>query len=58
MNTGVKIAAFATALAATFGTAYAVGQGVGPVVAEERPAAKHDEHGGAKPEEGAEGHAR
>ncbi|WP_434591247.1 hypothetical protein [Streptomyces sp. A5-4] len=52
MNTGVKIAAFATALAATFGTAYGVGQGVGPVVAEERPAAEHGEHEGAKPEKG------
>ncbi|HET6857275.1 MAG TPA: hypothetical protein VFH94_09290 [Streptomyces sp.] len=49
MNTGVKIAAFATALAATFGTAYGVGQGVGPVVAEERPAAEHGEHEGPKP---------
>ncbi|ORT58808.1 hypothetical protein [Streptomyces sp. CB03238] len=45
MNTGVKITAFAAALAATFGTAYGVGKGVGPVVAaEERPAAGHGEH--------------
>ncbi|MDJ0464877.1 hypothetical protein [Streptomyces sp. H27-C3] len=53
MNTGVKIAAFATALAATFGTAYGVGQGIGPVVAKERPAAEHGEHEGSKPGEGA-----
>lgn len=45
MNTGVKITAFAAALAATFGTAYGVGKGVGPVVAaEERPAAGHRGH--------------
>ncbi|MER7110264.1 hypothetical protein [Streptomyces sp. NPDC000229] len=45
MNTGVKITAFAAALAATFGTAYGVGKGVGPVVAaEERPAARHGGH--------------
>ncbi|MFC8271356.1 hypothetical protein ACFUJR_02180 [Streptomyces sp. NPDC057271] len=31
MNTGVKIAAFAAVLAATFGTAYGVGRQVGPV---------------------------
>ncbi|MFJ3900167.1 hypothetical protein [Streptomyces sp. NPDC090025] len=31
MNTGVKITAFAAALAATFGTAYGVGKGIGPV---------------------------
>ncbi|RII11686.1 hypothetical protein DSC45_27635 [Streptomyces sp. YIM 130001] len=31
MRTGLRIGAFVTALAATFGTAYAVGDGVGPV---------------------------
>ncbi|GAA2483746.1 hypothetical protein [Streptomyces gobitricini] len=47
MNTGVKIAAFAAALAATFGTAYGVGKAVGPVVTtEERPAAPHGAHDG------------
>ncbi|MEU0271243.1 hypothetical protein [Streptomyces sp. NPDC006307] len=48
MHTGVKITAFAAALAATFGTAYGVGKGVDPVVA---PAA----HGGhaAAPDAGA-----
>ncbi|MEW2635213.1 hypothetical protein AB0903_27115 [Streptomyces sp. NPDC048389] len=34
MNTGLKITAFAAALAATFGAAYAVGSAVEPVVAE------------------------
>ncbi|MBT2505333.1 hypothetical protein J7I98_05350 [Streptomyces sp. ISL-98] len=47
MNTGLKITAFAAALAATFGTAYGVGKGVGPVVADEREVASpHGEHGG------------
>ncbi|MGY0024830.1 hypothetical protein ACVHNB_38415 [Streptomyces sp. YJ-C3] len=48
MHAGLKIAAFAAAAAATFGTAYGVGAGVDPVVAgtEKRPAA-HDEHGDA-----------
>lgn len=42
MNTGVKITAFAAALAATFGTAYGVGKGVGPVG--EPAKAGHGEH--------------
>ncbi|GGW71871.1 hypothetical protein [Streptomyces xantholiticus] len=42
MNTGLKITAFAAALAATFGTAYGVGSAVDPVVAETEPA----EHAG------------
>ncbi|MEB8339828.1 hypothetical protein [Streptomyces endophyticus] len=58
MQTGLKIAAFAAAAAATFGTAYGVGSAADPVVAEKRPAA-HDEHGStekdAEPEHG--GHA-
>ncbi|WP_309094593.1 hypothetical protein [Streptomyces sp.] len=41
MNTGLKITTFAAALAATFGTAYGVGQGVGPVVADDPP--KHED---------------
>ncbi|WP_405698524.1 hypothetical protein OHA99_32775 [Streptomyces coelicoflavus] len=45
MHTGLRITAFAAALAATFGTAYGVGRGVDPVVAESEPA-PHDEHGG------------
>ncbi|MFB7826954.1 hypothetical protein [Streptomyces hydrogenans] len=47
MNTGVKITAFAAALAATFGTAYGVGKGVGPV--EEPAKAEHGEHAAATP---------
>jgi len=45
MHTGLKITAFAAALAATFGTAYGVGQGMGPVVDDEPPA-RHDAHTG------------
>ncbi|MEG8274910.1 hypothetical protein [Streptomyces sp. AHA2] len=49
MNTGLKITAFAVALAATFGTAYGVGQGIDPVVAD--PSPRHeDEHPGPSPE--------
>ncbi|MFH8625261.1 hypothetical protein ACH4A8_25845 [Streptomyces vietnamensis] len=56
MNTGVKITAFAAALAATFGTAYGVGKGVGPV--EEPQKAGHGEHAAQDPQEktGHEGH--
>ncbi|WP_274559920.1 hypothetical protein [Streptomyces spiramyceticus] len=60
MNTGLKITAFAAALAATFGTAYGVGKGVGPVVADERPAASpHGGHDGRgeKGERGSDGTA-
>ncbi|WML78952.1 hypothetical protein [Streptomyces sp. VNUA74] len=46
MHTGLRITAFAAALAATFGTAYGVGQGVGPVVEDSAPPAPHDEHDG------------
>ncbi|WP_318212575.1 MULTISPECIES: hypothetical protein [unclassified Streptomyces] len=45
MNTGVKITAYAAALAATFGAAYGVGAGVGPV--EEPEKAGHGEHAAA-----------
>ncbi|MFI0541390.1 hypothetical protein ACH3VS_21165 [Streptomyces sp. WSLK1-3] len=45
MNAGLRITAFAAALAATFGTAYGVGQGIGPVV-EDEPPARHDTHAG------------
>ncbi|MBD0417758.1 hypothetical protein H0H10_00910 [Streptomyces sp. TRM S81-3] len=48
MNTGLRITAFAAALAATFGTAYGVGRGVDPVVADSAPA-PHDEHGAGSP---------
>ncbi|MFF3759023.1 hypothetical protein [Streptomyces sp. NPDC002185] len=56
MNTGVKITAFAAALAATFGTAYGVGKGVGPVGEPER--AGHGGHAAQEPAKKAEdGHA-
>ncbi|MET8079593.1 hypothetical protein [Streptomyces sp. NPDC005303] len=45
MHAGLKITAFAAALAATFGTAYGVGQGIGPVIDDEPPA-RHDAHMG------------
>ncbi|TQE32971.1 hypothetical protein Sipo8835_19095 [Streptomyces ipomoeae] len=60
MNTGLKITAFAAALAATFGTAYGVGKGIDPVVAEttESAPARHDSHSKASPEpDGASGDA-
>ncbi|GHB38691.1 hypothetical protein GCM10010377_31840 [Streptomyces viridiviolaceus] len=54
MNTGLRITAFAVALAATFGTAYGVGKGVDPVVADRAPA-PHDTHGaGTSPAPGKE----
>jgi hypothetical protein len=43
MHTGLRITAFAAALAATFGTAYGVGTGMDPIVADSAPA-PHDEH--------------
>ncbi|MCT4356849.1 hypothetical protein M5362_27385 [Streptomyces sp. Je 1-79] len=55
MNTGVKITAFAAALAATFGTAYGVGQGVGPVG--EPVEAAHAEHAAAVEPDGGDGRA-
>ncbi|MFJ8635663.1 hypothetical protein [Streptomyces sp. NPDC093568] len=56
MNAGLRITAFAAALAATFGTAYGVGKGVDPVVEDPAPA-RHDRHGetSSKPAED-EGH--
>ncbi|MFI8189344.1 hypothetical protein ACIF8T_11200 [Streptomyces sp. NPDC085946] len=54
MNTGLKITAFAAALAAAFGTAYGVGQGFDPVVADDAP--RHArEHGGSSPTAGGGG---
>ncbi|MET7321726.1 hypothetical protein [Streptomyces sp. NPDC005549] len=48
MHTGLRITAFAAALAATFGTAYGVGTGMDPIVADGAPAPhdEHDERGG------------
>ncbi|MFB8266506.1 hypothetical protein ACFC96_07810 [Streptomyces sp. NPDC055955] len=58
MKTGLKITAFAAAVAATFGTAYGVGRGVDPVTAGEQNTAGHAEGGHAKEAEGAQdGHA-
>ncbi|MFE6594098.1 hypothetical protein [Streptomyces sp. NPDC057781] len=48
MNTGVKITAFAAALAAAFGTAYGVGGAFGPVAGGPEPAA-HAEHDRSAP---------
>ncbi|GGX68916.1 hypothetical protein [Streptomyces fructofermentans] len=57
MNTGLRITAFAAALAATFGTAYGAGRALDPVVAESA-APSHDKHAEATPEpEGGDGHA-
>ncbi|MEV5981989.1 hypothetical protein [Streptomyces sp. NPDC052114] len=50
MNTGLKITAFAAAVAATFGTAYGVGQVIDPVT-EKKPAARHGEHDGGPQKE-------
>ncbi|MEU8616452.1 hypothetical protein [Streptomyces sp. NPDC048623] len=49
MNTGVKITAYAAALAATFGTAYGVGKGVGPMDPPAKP--EHGGHAAATPQE-------
>lgn len=61
MNTGLRITAFAAALAATFGTAYGVGKGIEPVVSDtaESEPARHDDHTEESPEptEGAGAHA-
>lgn len=43
MHAGLRITAFAAALAATFGTAYGVGEAVDPVVEDPAPA-RHDSH--------------
>jgi hypothetical protein len=54
MNTGLRITAFAAALAATFGTAYGVGKGIEPVVsgAAESEPARHDGHVEESPDPG------
>ncbi|PWI20323.1 hypothetical protein DI272_05545 [Streptomyces sp. Act143] len=53
MHAGLKISAFAAALAATFGTAYGVGKGVDPIVTESAPA-PHESHEGGGGEAGHE----
>ncbi|WP_435594547.1 hypothetical protein [Streptomyces panacea] len=56
MNTGVRIAAYAAALAATFGVAYGVGAVTDPVVAEKPPPARHEKgHGAGARESAGEG---
>ncbi|AZM53947.1 hypothetical protein DMA15_16340 [Streptomyces sp. WAC 01529] len=55
MNTGLKITAFTAAVAATFGTAYGVGKGVGPVT-DRTPAAQHHEEAAQHDEEEGAGH--
>ncbi|MFF1694806.1 hypothetical protein ACFVXC_14405 [Streptomyces sp. NPDC058257] len=57
MNTGLKITAFAAAVAATFGTAYGVGRGVDPVTSQKKPASEHGGHGGRTGEKEGSGHA-
>ncbi|KKD08065.1 hypothetical protein [Streptomyces sp. WM6386] len=53
MRAGLKISAFAAALAATFGTAYGVGQGIDPLVTERAPES-HGSHEGAQADGAAE----
>ncbi|MDQ1043174.1 hypothetical protein [Streptomyces sp. V4I2] len=48
MHAGLKITTFAAALAATFGTAYGVGKGLGPVVEDSTPP-RHESHSEASP---------
>ncbi|MFE6958682.1 hypothetical protein [Streptomyces sp. NPDC057696] len=55
MKTGLKITAFAAAVAATFGAAYGVGKGVDPVTAGEQKTAGHAGGGHGKEAEAAEG---
>ncbi|MDN0196404.1 hypothetical protein [Streptomyces sp. S.PNR 29] len=58
MNTGLKITAFAAALAATFGTAYGVGKGIDPLVADSAPAPHDKGHSRPSPAaEAGDGHA-
>ncbi|MEU6546037.1 hypothetical protein [Streptomyces sp. NPDC046859] len=57
MHAGLRITAFAAALAATFGTAYGLGEGFDPVVENPAPA-RHDSHprASSEPEEEGGGH--
>ncbi|MGX1671364.1 hypothetical protein [Streptomyces sp. NPDC055400] len=55
MKTGLKITAFAAAVAATFGTAYGVGRGVDPIAGGEQKTAGHAQ--GGRTEEAQDGHA-
>ncbi|MFF3290303.1 hypothetical protein [Streptomyces sp. NPDC003023] len=55
MNTGLRITAFAAALAATFGTAYGVGSAVDPVVAKKDTAGHGGHEAGAGTDAGHDG---
>ncbi|MEV0495425.1 hypothetical protein [Streptomyces atratus] len=57
MNNGLKITVFATALAATFGTAYGVGKGVEPLVSTGAHAPQQHSGHNATGRDGAAGHA-
>ncbi|MBR8640093.1 hypothetical protein KEF29_14280 [Streptomyces tuirus] len=57
MRTGLKITTFAAVLAATFGTAYGVGQGIEPVVADSSPKHEDDHTRTAPRPERSGGHA-
>ncbi|MDN3024043.1 hypothetical protein [Streptomyces sp. S.PB5] len=57
MHAGLKISAFAAALAATFGTAYGVGKGLDPVVTESAPASHGSHEESPDAGGGAGGHA-
>ncbi|MCX5207040.1 hypothetical protein OG897_37260 [Streptomyces sp. NBC_00237] len=54
MNTGLKITAFGAAVAATFGAAYGIGKGVGPLGTDEKPAHASEPHREPAPDTGAD----
>ncbi|MFC4495636.1 hypothetical protein ACFPA8_16020 [Streptomyces ovatisporus] len=55
MNTGVKITAFAAALAVSFGTAYVAGQALGPVASPAEPASRGGHAADPSSDEGGRG---
>ncbi|NGO06324.1 DUF748 domain-containing protein [Streptomyces sp. HC44] len=55
MHTGLKITAFAAALAASFGTAYGVGNAVDPVVSEDAGTSEHGGHAASTNSDGGGG---
>ncbi|CAL9647083.1 hypothetical protein SUDANB145_06489 [Streptomyces sp. enrichment culture] len=57
MNTGLRITAFAAALAATFGTAYGVGAAVDPATEDPAPAARGEHGDPARTSRAGDGHA-
>jgi hypothetical protein len=56
MHTALRITAFTAALAATFGTAYGIGTGLGPVVEDSAPAHRGTHGGTGEGEAGHGGH--